>query len=104
MENKWVIALKIYHLIQNQIPEPSIADEFFEVGTSVENIHPKKHNWLIPVRGTAEYNQVSVIYELIKSHSTLERMSRDLLHISKENNTLANFLINELDNKFLDNK
>ena len=89
MENKWVVALQIYHLIQKQIPEPSIADEFYEVGAIVENVHPKKHNWLIPVRGTTEYNQVSVIYELIKNHSTLERMSRDLLHLSKENNTLA---------------
>lgn len=94
MENKWVIALKIYHLIQNQIPEPSIADEFYEVGTSVENVHPQKHNWLIPVRGTAEHNQVSMIYELIKSHSTLERLSRDLLHISKENNKRVKFLMN----------
>lgn len=92
----WILALRIHHAIQSDgaLPSegPSLLDELREVGASKTEalcgIRPEakpRHSWVIPTRGTPEYEAVSAIKHCLKSHAALETMSRELLQLQEQN-------------------
>ena len=92
----WILALRVHHAIQSDgtIPSegPSLLDELREVGASKTEalcgIRPEakpRHSWVIPTRGTPEYEAVSAIKHCLKSHAALEAMSRKLLQLQEQN-------------------
>lgn len=91
--NCWILALKLYHTLNGDVIEPCFAKELLDVGEIVDiKVEISKQNWIIPVRGTKEYNDVILIYQLLKHDTLLEEMGRELMKLHKDNNTMASHL------------
>lgn len=90
----WVLALQVHHAIKKDDHEDtSILGEIRNThdvtryGTPVCGIVPlsETQSWVIPARGTAEYNEVRHIYDALKENGEMEESARELLRLQVKN-------------------
>lgn len=96
--NKWILALQTYHaFVNDSICASSIAEECYQVGVVLpekENAKMKrKGNWIIPTKGTDEYEEVKTMHQCFNTNPELELMARELLRIQKENEMMHKSLL-----------
>lgn len=87
----WILALQIHHAIKKHDNEDdSILSELRVVHTNalpVCGIIPQQESqsWVIPARGTPEYNEVSSIRDILRENQEIEEMAREFLRIQAKN-------------------
>tara|TARA_Y100001958_G_C21215741_1_gene541144 strand:+ start:1485 stop:1841 length:357 start_codon:yes stop_codon:yes gene_type:complete len=99
--SKWILALQTYHaFVNDSICASSIADECYQVGVVLPDIKEKenakmkrKGNWIIPTKGTDEYDEVKTMHQCFNTNPELELMARELLRIQKENEMMHKSLL-----------
>lgn len=90
----WILALQVYHAIKKDDSEDtSILSEIRSThdvtryGTPMYGIIPQieTQSWVIPARGTPEYNEVRCIHDILKENGKIEENARELMRIQAKN-------------------
>ena len=120
--SKWVLALQIYHALQeyddarsrdrinnahtnaythtDAASGASILDELVDVGIGQETPlcgvlptnDPRRASWVIPARGTPEHADVSLLHTLLQTDAALLSEARELTRLRADNARMASLL------------
>ena len=93
MMNRWILAMKVHHAMKKEgRDDGSLLYEFRAVGEGDApcGVLPdaEAKSWLIPTRGTPEYNEVVEIKKHLKAHPALADAARELIALQTENSAM----------------